>query len=70
MNLIDYEKLENAILDVLVDDNDEKYDIGVILKSAKLVWDNTAIEVKSNDFLMIFDLIDYSLQNYTGYDAM
>ena len=66
---IDYESLEHAILEVLDDSLWGKYDINVILKSAKLVWDNTAVQVKSKDFVMIFNIIDYSLEDYQGFDA-
>ena len=67
--MVNYESLSNAILDVLDDNLSDNYEIDVILKSATLVWDNTAVQVKSKDFVMIFDLISYELQDYTGYDA-
>ena len=67
--MIDFERLENAVLNVLGDEVSEKYNINVVLKSAKLVWDDTAVQVKSDDFLMIFDLITYDLENYEGFDA-
>ena len=67
--MIDFECLENAVLEVLSDDISEKYDMNIILKSAKLVWDDTAVQVKSNDFLMIFDLVSYNLENYEGFDV-
>lgn len=66
---INYESLSNAIFDVLDDNLSDNYDINVILKSATIVWDNTAVQVKSKDFVMIFDLISYELQDYQGYDA-
>ena len=66
---INYESLSNAILDVVDDNLSDNYDINVILKSATIVWDNTAVQVKSKDFVMIFDLISYELQDYQGYDA-
>ena len=67
--MINFERLENAVLNVLGDEVSEKYNINVVLKSAKLVWDDTAVQVKSDDFLMIFDLITYDLENYEGFDA-
>lgn len=67
--MIDYDRLENAILSVLNEDDSEKYNMNIVLKSAKLVWDDTAVQVKSNDFLMVFDLITYELQDYNGFDA-
>ena len=67
--MVNYESLSNAILDVLDDNLSDNYEIDVILKSATLVWDNTAVQVKSKDFVMIFDLISYELQDYQGYDA-
>ena len=67
--MIDFERLENAVLNVLGDEVSEEYNINVVLKSARLVWDDTAVQVKSDDFLMIFDLITYDLENYEGFDA-
>ena len=34
-----------------------------------MVWDGTGVEVKSKDFVMVFDLISYELLDYTGYDS-
>lgn len=67
--MIDFERLENAVLGVLSDDISERYDMSIILKTAELVWDDTAVQVRSNDFLMIFDLVTYELQDYNGFDA-
>ncbi len=64
---INLESLGHAILEVL-DDESTQYDIDVILKSATLVWDNTAVQVKSKDFEMIFDVISYELMDYQGHD--
>ena len=68
MNEIDYDALANSILENLDDSIVNEYDINVILKSAKIVWDGTAVQVKSNDFTMIFDIISYEILQYTGYD--
>ena len=66
---INMDSLENAILDVLDDSISDGYDISIILRSATLVWDDTAVEVKSKDFRMIFDLISYELMDYEGFDT-
>ena len=68
MNEIDYDALANSILENLDDSIVNEYDINVILKSAEIVWDGTAVQVKSNDFTMIFDIISYEILQYTGYD--
>lgn len=65
---IDYEALLNSIKDQ-IDENDlDKYNFGSILRTAELVWDNTAVQVKSTDFTMIFDLISYECLSYEGFD--
>lgn len=69
MNTIDYDALSCAILDSVDESLHNTLNMATILKSAKLVWDNTAIQVKSNSFTMIFDLISYELMDYRGYDA-
>lgn len=68
MSSIDFDALRNAIINVLDERIINRYDFDVVLKSAKLVWDNTAIEVKSKDFTMIFDKISYELLQYIGFD--
>ena len=65
---IDFDALENSILEQLDDNIINEYDMSVILKSAELVWDETAIQVKSKDFTMIFDIISYELIQYIGLD--
>ena len=65
---IDFDALENSILEQLDDNIINEYDMSVILKSAELVWDETAIQVKSKDFTMIFDIISYELVQYIGLD--
>lgn len=64
---IDYEMLRNSILENL-DDSIRSDDIDVVLNSAEIVWDDTAIRVKSNTFEMIFDLVSYELLQYIGLD--
>ena len=65
---INYNALANSILAQIDDNIIDNYDIDVILKSATPVWDNTAIQVKSKDFTMIFDIISYELLQYIGFD--
>ena len=68
MTEINLDYLKHAVLDVLDESIQEGYDLDIILKSATLVWDDTAVQVKGNDFIMIFDAISYELQDYQGYD--
>lgn len=65
---IDYEALRNSIIDQLDENIIEDYDFDTILKSAEIVWDSTAVKVKSKDFEMIFDLVNYELLQYIGFD--
>lgn len=64
----DFNRLLYAVKDVLREEDYAKYDFDTIIRSATLVWDDTAIEVKSSDFVMVFDKISYELLNYTGFD--
>jgi len=68
MSEIDFEALRNSIIDNLDERLINRYDFDVILKSAKLVWDDTAIQVTANDFTMIFDKISYEILQYVGFD--
>lgn len=68
MRSIDYEVLNNAIQENIDENLIGKYDFDAILRTAKIVWDNTAVQVTSNDFIMVFDLISYELLDYTGND--
>ena len=68
MNAIDYDALLNSIQEQIDDSLIDSYDFDVILKSAEIVWDGTAVQVKSKDFTMIFDLISYELRQYIGFD--
>lgn len=68
MNSIDYSALNNAIQEVIDENLLNKYDFEAILRTAKLVWDNTAVQVTNNDFIMTFDLVSYELLDYTGND--
>lgn len=66
---INKEALEYAVKDVLDESIVQKYDFAVILNSARIVWDDTAVEVRGSDFRMVFDILTYDLLSYTGYDA-
>lgn len=68
MNSIDYEALSNAIQEAIDENLLNKYDFEAILRTAKIVWDNTAVQVTNNDFIMTFDLVSYELRDYTGND--
>lgn len=67
---IDYETLNNSIQEQIDDSIINKYDFDSILRSAEIVWDNTAVKVKSDDFTMVFDLISYEIMDYTGNDII
>lgn len=68
--MIDYESLRNSIIDQLDESIIEEYDFDTVLKSAEPCWDDTAIRVKSKDFTMIFDNVNYELLQYTGFDII
>ena len=65
---INYESLADAVQEQIDDSIITQYDLNSILRSAELCWDNTAVMVKANDFIMVFDLIGYELLDYTGND--
>ena len=67
---IDYEALSHAILENLDDSIQDNYDIDVLLKTAEPCWDGTGIRVKSKDFEMVFNSVDYSVEDYTGFDLV
>lgn len=69
MSEIDYSALLHSIQENIDDSLIGNYDFDSMLRTARLVWDNTAVEVKSKDFIMVFDLINYDLLDYTGYDV-
>lgn len=65
---IDYDMLLNSI-EEQIDENDlDSYNFESLLKTAELCWDNTAIQIKSVNFTMIFDLISYECLSYDGFD--
>ena len=68
MSDIDYETLYYSIIDNLDENLIESYDLDTIIQSAKLTWDDTAVEVNSTDFTMVFDILTYEILDYTGYD--
>ena len=68
MTSIDYDALLNSIQDNIDESLLDGYDWDVVLKSAEIVWDETAIQVTSKDFTMIFDILSYELLQYTGFD--
>lgn len=67
--MIDFASLRNAIVEQLDERILDRYDLDIVLKSARIVWDGTAVEVRSKDFVMVFDLVGYECLDYTGYDA-
>ena len=69
MSGIDFESLHNAVMENIDERLWNNYDFDIVLKSARIVWDGTAVQVESKDFSMIFDLVDYSLLDYEGFDV-
>jgi len=69
MSDIDFESLHNAVMENIDERLWNNYDFDIVLKSARIVWDGTAVQVESKDFSMIFDLVDYSLLDYEGFDV-
>ena len=69
MNNIDFESLYHAIAQVLDESIQARYDFDSILRTAKIVWDGLGVEVRANDFTMVFDVVSYELLDYTGYDS-
>ena len=66
---IDYDALSCAVLEVLDESLQDTIHMDTVMKTAELVWDDTAVQVKCNDSVLIFDLLSYELQDYRGYDA-
>ena len=65
---INMDSLKHSLLEVFDESDVGYYDVDVILKSATLCWDDTAVQVKGSGFSMVFDLVSYELQDYVGYD--
>lgn len=57
--MIDYERLLNALKDMLLEEHWDNYDLTGIVRNAVLCWDDTAVLVKSSDFSFVFDLVSY-----------
>ena len=68
--MIDYERLLNALKDMLLEEHWDNYDLDSIVHNASLCWDNTAVQVKSNDFIFIFDLISYECKSVSTNDIL
>ena len=66
--MIDYERLMNAVKDMLLEEHWSNYDLVSIVRNARLCWDDTAIMVKSSDFTFIFDLISYECKSVSTND--
>ena len=67
---IEYGSLLNAIQENIDESLISNYDFDSLLRNARVVWDNTAIEVTAKDFIMVFDIISYELVDYTGNDII
>ncbi len=68
--MIDYERLLNALKDVLLEEHWDNYDLMSIVHNATLCWDDTAILVKSFDFEFVFDLISYECKSVSTNDLI
>lgn len=65
---IDSESLYHAIQLQIDEKKLDEYNFDSILRTAEMVWDNTAVKVTAKDFEMIFSLIDYECLQYIGFD--
>ena len=61
--MINYEALLYAVKSSIDERLWDKYDFDTIIRNAELAYDDTAVKVKGNDFIMFFDLINYDLLN-------
>ena len=68
--MIDYERLMNAVKDVLLEEHWDNYDLESIVRNAVLCWDDTAVMVKSSDFEFVFDLISYECRSVSTNDLL
>ena len=68
--MIDYERLLNAVKDVLLEEHWDNYDLNTIVRNAVLCWDDTAVMVKSSDFRFVFDLISYECLSVSTNDLI
>ena len=68
--MIDFVALENAVKEQIDDSLLSKYDFPTLLKTAEIVWDDTAVQVTASDFVMVFDLVSYECVDYTGNDII
>ena len=68
--MIDYERLMNALKDVLLEEHWSNYDLSSIVKNASLCWDDTAVQVKSSDFTFVFDLVSYDCLSVSTNDLI
>lgn len=68
--MIDYERLLNALKDNILEENWGQYDLEGIVHNASLCWDDTAVMVKSNDFVFVFDLISYECKSVSTNDLL
>ena len=57
--MIDYDRLLISVKDVLLEEHWDNYDLEAVVRNAVLCWDDTAVMVKSNDFVFVFDIRSY-----------
>ena len=53
--MIDLEQLRYAVMDMILEDDWDRYDFDKILAGAESCWDDTAVRVNSSDFEFVFD---------------
>lgn len=70
MSEIDYNTLLHSIQEQIDDSIIDGYDFEALLRTATICWDGTAVQITGKDFVMVFDLINYDLLDYTGYDMI
>ena len=69
MSNIDFEALYNSVCSCLDEKIIDGYDLDTVVRNAVPCWDNTAIMVKSTDFVIVVDAISYDVVDYTGFDG-
>lgn len=66
--MIDYERLLNALKDVILEEHWSNYDLTGIVRNATLCWDDTGILVRGSDFEFVFDIVSYECRSVATND--
>ena len=68
--MIDYERLLNALKDVILEEHWSNYDLIGIVRNAVPCWDDTGILVKGSDFEFVFDSVSYECRSINVNELM